>query len=194
MSLTIVLLVSGDREDPEDLEKDDAEPVSTEEQAGPSAQRTRSAVAIAASFLLAAIVGIVVVTGGSDGPVEITNECIQAWNDDPIAPTQDGIHAFGPHGYRQVYATRVDSGGGLLTTDDGAVPDDEPDARCVLVFAAPQLDFEPDYGVHVYDEGRWVLLVTTDKVTLDQIEELQQEALDVANATLLSNGTLEQTS
>ena len=64
------------------------------------------------------------------------------------------------------------------------------EARCAVVFASPQVDSEPDFGVRVFDDGRWAGLALVDRVPLEQIETLQREATATANATLLPDGRL----
>lgn len=163
----------------------DAEPTPGE------AERARLAIAAGATVLLAAIVGIVLATGGGSDEPGIANECITSWNDDPIAPLQDGTHAYAAHGYRETLVTRLDDDGNVLDTEDGAVPPGEPDARCAVIFAAPQVDFEPDFGVRVENEQGWVGLVLAEKLEVGEIEAMQQQAVAVANARLLPDGTLE---
>ena len=71
-------------------------------------------------------------------------------------------------------------------------PDRQPtaEARCAVVFASPQVDSEPDFGVRVFDDGRWVGLALVDRVPLEQIETLQADATATANVTLLPDGRL----
>lgn len=173
---------------------------STPEESAATGQpgRGRIAFAVGAALVLAALVGVVVATGSS-GDNEVTNECIMAWNEDPIAsasPDIGGVHAYEAppigHGYREALATRVDADGNVLETTGGEAPMDEPDARCAVVFAAPELDFEPGFGVFVFDEGRWGSLTNVDGLPLDQIEAMQADAITTANATLLADGTLTQ--
>lgn len=179
--LDIVHTVSGEEQEVNEEAEPTADP-----------RRARLAIASGAVALLAALVAIVVVTGGSDDPAEITNECIEAWNDDPLVQTQSGVHAFSGHGYRATLATRLDDEGNIVETEDGAESTEVPDARCGVIFAAPQFDFEPGFGVFVLDKGRWVGLATAEKVELNRIEEIQADAVSNPNATLLSNGRLEQ--
>jgi len=154
-------------------------------------------IAVGAALVLATLVGVVVATGSS-GDNEVTNECIAAWNGDPIAAAPDigGVHAYEAppigHGYREALATRVNADGNVLEATDGEPALDDPDARCAVVFAAPELDFEPGFGVFVFDSGRWASLMNVDGLPLDRIEEIQADAIATANATLLADGTLTQ--
>jgi len=157
----------------------------------PSAQRTRLAVALGASVLLAAILGIVIATGGSDAaPATPTGTCFEAWNDDAIAPVQDGQHAYAEHGYRQALVTRVDSEGKIVDSPDDHAAADDPEARCAVIFASPRVDMEPDFGVRVFDEGRWTGLALTDKLKPEEIASLQADAVAPANALLTTGGRL----
>jgi len=157
-----------------------------------TSQRTRLAIVGAATLLLAAIVGIVVLTGSSDEPAgPPTGTCFEAWNQDPLAPIEDGQHAYTSHGYRETLVTRVDRSGQIIESpDDDAAPDD-PDARCAVIFASPQVDTEPDFGVRVFDQGRWTGLALSDELPLDEITELQADAVTDSNALLLAGGTLD---
>lgn len=157
-----------------------------------ASQRARLAIVGGAAVLLAAIVGIVVATGGSDeAPSAPTGVCFETWNDDPIAPIQDGQHAFSAHGYRQTLVTRLDREGEIVEDADEEAPADDPDARCAVIFASPQPDFEPDFGVRVYDEGRWTGLAITDKAPLDEIAALQAEAVSESNSVVAASGQLQ---
>src|SRR5687767_10851111 len=100
---------------------------------GGTSQRARLAVALGATFLLAGIVGIVLATRGSDQPSAAPGgTCFVAWNEDPIAPRQDGIHAYTAHGYRQTLVTRIDRDGKVIEDSDDALEPDDPEARCAV--------------------------------------------------------------
>ncbi len=166
-----------------------------EVESGPSeaSQRARLAIALGAGLALVAIVLIVVATRGSDDEEAselLAGTCFTAWNDDLVAPRQDGIHAYTAHGYRQTLVTRLDQEGETVGLGDDAAAPDDKDARCAVIFASPQVDEEPDFGVRVYDEGRWTGLALTDGTKLEDIARLQAEAVADSNALLLSNGTL----
>jgi hypothetical protein len=156
-----------------------------------ASQRARLAIVLGATFVLAAIVGIVVATGGSDeSPATPTGTCFVAWNNDPLAPRQDGIHAYTAHGYRQTLVARIDRDGNIVEdADDGLEPDDT-DAPCAVIFASPQVDQEPNFGVRVLDDGRWTGLDLAGGTQLEDIARLQAEAVAESNAVLSANGLL----
>lgn len=152
--------------------------------------RARLGIAIGAAVALAVLIGVVVATGSSDAEPEITDECILAWNEDPIASLQNGQHAYDAHGYRPTLVTRVDPDGTVLDPVEGdAVPDD-PEQRCAVIFAAPELDFEPGFGVFVFEDGRWRSILIAERLKVEEIEAIQADALPVTNATLQPSGTL----
>ena len=158
---------------------------------GDDSQRARLAIVLGATFVLAAIVGIVVATGGSDEPPAApTGTCFVAWNDDPVAPRQDGIHAYTAHGYRQTLVARIDRDGNIVEDADDELEPDDPDARCAVIFASPQVDQEPAFGVRVLDDGRWAGLDLAGGTQLEDIESLQAEAVTTSNAVLSANGLL----
>jgi hypothetical protein len=140
--------------------------------------RGRLIFAAVATALLTAVIVAVAISGSSGEEQTTDDECLVAWNDDPLARS-DGVHAYEAHGYRSTLLTRVDPEG-----------DSTPDARCAVVFASPQVDQEPDFGVRVLDDGRWAGLALVDRVPLDQIEAMQREATATANVTLLPDGRL----
>ncbi len=158
-----------------------------------ASQRARLAIALGAAVLLAGIVGVVVLTGGPDedeGAALPTLTCFSAWNEDQIAPIQDGQHAYASHGYRQTLVTRLDQDNQIIGAADSEDPPDDPEARCAVIFASPQVDEEPDFGVRVYEEGRWTGLSLSDRVPLEEISDLQADAVSQSNALLAANGTL----
>jgi hypothetical protein len=157
-----------------------------------ASQRARLIIALGAAILLAAIVVVVVVArGGDEEPSELlAHTCFETWNDDVVAPRQDGIHAYTAHGYRQTLVTRLDENAEIVGLGDDSTAPGDPQARCAVIFASPQPDEEPDFGVRVYDEGRWTGLGLTDESPLKVIAGLQAEAVADSNALLASNGTL----
>jgi hypothetical protein len=160
--------------------------------ANDTSQRARLAFALGAALALIAIVLVVVATRGSDEETSelLTDTCFTTWNEDLVAPRQDGIHAYAAHGYRQTLVTRLDRDGQTVGLGEGSAAPDDPDARCAVIFASPQVDSEPDFGVRVFDEGRWTGLALSDGTKLEDIASLQAEAVADSNAILLSNGTL----
>lgn len=168
-----------------------------EAEGGGGSQRARLAIVLGATFLLAAIVGAVVATGGSDDATAApTGTCFVAWNDDPIAPRRDGIHAYTGHGYRQTLVTRLDRDGNIIESADDDLEPDDPEARCAVIFASPQVDEEPSFGVRVYTrnflgkEPGWAGLSLAGGTQLEDIAGLQAEAVAISNALLTSNGLL----
>jgi hypothetical protein len=143
-----------------------------------------------AGVLIAGLVAVVVAVtvSGSSGDESAADECLNEWNDDPVA-LSDGVHAYEAHGYRATLLARVDAEGNLVPESEveGAPSEQQ---RCAVVFASPQVDSEPDFGVRVLDEGRWAGLALVDRVPLDQIEALQQDATATSNTTLLPDGRL----
>ena len=142
--------------------------------------------AVATAGLVAAVVAFAI--SGSSGEDAPADPCLTEWNADSIARS-DGVHASRAHGYGPTLVTRVAPDGVLIAEADTAA-EPTPEARCAVVFASPQVDSEPDFGVRVLDQGRWGGLALTDQVPLDEIERMQQEATETANASLLPDGQL----
>ncbi|MDQ3571874.1 MAG: hypothetical protein M3383_03310 [Actinomycetota bacterium] len=123
---------------------------------------------LASAVLIGAV--IVAMTARPDEAEDVPAECLTAWNEDSLA-LSDGAHAYAEHGYRETQLTRIDS-------------------RCAVVFAAPNVDFEPAFGVRVLERDRWVALATADELPVDRIEAMQRDATAQSNATLLPDGRL----
>jgi hypothetical protein len=151
-----------------------------------SEDRGRLVFAAAATVVLVAVVAVVTASGGSGGESDSDDPCLAEWNDDAVARS-DGVHAFEAHGYSATLLTRVDQQGQVLADATGPPT---PDARCAVVFASPVVDSEPEFGVRVLDQGRWAGLALVDRVPLDRIEAMQQDATATANVTLLPDGRL----
>jgi hypothetical protein len=147
----------------------------------------RLAFAAVATAGLVAVVVAVAVSGSSDDEAS-ADECLSAWNDDPVA-LSDGVHAYEAHGYRATLLTRVDPEGNVVPESE-VEGQPSPEQRCATIFASPQVDSELDFGARVLDEGRWAGLALVDRVPLDQIETLQRDATATANTTLLPDGRL----
>jgi hypothetical protein len=156
-------------------------------------QRTRLLVAVGAAAFLGILVAVVTVSGGggSEEAALPSETCFRAWNEDPLAPAQDGIHAFNAHGYRQVLVTRLDREGEVAESRADELAPDDPTARCAVVFASPQVDDEPEFGVRVFEEGLWTGLTLPDG-PLERIAELQSQAVSESNAVLRADGTLSE--
>ena len=150
--------------------------------------RGRLVFAGVATAVLVAVVVAAAVSGSSGGDEGPADECLGAWNDDALARS-DGVHAYEAHGYRATLLTRVD-GAGELVPDPGIAGPPSPEQRCAVVFASPQVDSEPDFGVRVLDDGRWAGLALVDRIPLDQIAAMQRDATATANVTLLPDGRL----
>ena len=142
---------------------------------------------VAAAVLLAVVVAVAVSgsSGGDDGP---DDACLAAWNDDALARS-DGVHAYEVHGYRAALLTRIDREGAVVPEAEIEGPP-SAEQRCAVVFASPDVDFEPEFGVLVLDDDRWGGLVLVDSVPLDQIAAMQRDATATANVTLLPDGRL----
>ena len=140
---------------------------------------------IATAVLVAAVVAVAV-SGGSEGDAA-GDPCLAEWNDDALARS-DGVHAYTTHGYRATLLTQLDAAGELVADAGDQAPD--AGARCAVVFASPQVDSEPDFGVRVLEAGRWQGLAAADGVPLERIAELQRDATETANVTLLPDGRL----
>ena len=141
---------------------------------------------VALAGLIAVVVAVSVSGSADDGAPE--DGCLAEWNDDPAA-LSEGVHAYQVHGYRATLLTRVDQQGNVVP--EAGVEDAPSEAqRCAVVFASPEVDFEPEFGVLVLDRGRWTGLALLDGVPLDQIAVLQREATATANTTLLPDGRL----
>jgi hypothetical protein len=134
----------------------------------------------------AVVIGAVVIvslsgSGESDIPPAPT-ECMSAWNDNPVA-IQDGVHAYTAHQYGPTEVVYLDRDGRPL-------PVGETSGDCGVIFGAAELDFEPGFSARIYAERRWGPLAIIREVPIAELEGLQQEALDNANATLLPDGRL----
>lgn len=175
----------------EDNTKDPKTQLPDGDRSGTARPRGRLVFALGASVLLAMVIGIVVVTG-SEEEAEAQSPCVAAWNGDAIATGTDGTHAYADHSYRATLVTRMTPDGELLSPDSDDAGQDDVN-RCVVVFATPEVVREPDFGVRVFEDGRWSSLILLDKkVELEEIEKIQQDAVATANATLLPTGLLSE--
>jgi hypothetical protein len=144
--------------------------------------RGRLAIVAVAATLLVVMVVVGTQLGGSDSEGSVDDACVRAWNGDQLA-LQDGVHAHNVHRYRATFVTRVDAEANLLEPD-------APEGRCAVIFASPRPDQELDFGVRVYEHGRWAGLGLVDGLTIDEVGEMQREAMSRANATLHPDGSL----
>jgi hypothetical protein len=140
---------------------------------------------LAAGLLLAGLIAIVVSGSGADdgGGAPAPRRCLEAWNSDAEAIAV-GRHNSISHGYGDVQVGHMpEEGSTSLSSEPGA-------GECAVVFAAEQLDPEPEAAGEIQLDGEWVPLSgLLDPPTL---AELQRAALDAANATVTPEGDLEQ--
>lgn len=150
-----------------------------------SSARLRLAAAIAATVVLAALVGLVVLLGGGSAEHSFEAappECVDAWNEDPQA-RRLGQHQYATHLYENVQV--------LTLSADFAepVPAGEPGARCAAIFAALSLDAEVSAAASVNVRGRWAPL--SGYQPHERLAAMQAEAQRGYNTELLEDGTLE---
>ena len=165
------------------------EPADGMDEAEPSGSRARLAFATGFSALLIVVVAIVVLSRPKED-AQTESECVTAWNDDPVAPTSDGTHAYADHLYRDTLVTRVAANGEVL--DPEAALEKKGKLGCAVIFATTEVLREPDFGVRVYEDGRWIGLPLLVETSQKEIEDIQQAAVESANATLLPTGKLSQ--
>ena len=136
--------------------------------------------AVAGAFLLL-VAGIVVavVLRDPEGSSAAPAECVEAWNEDRPAVSL-GRHQYTGHGYNRVQLTRLDPVS--LETGEG---------DCTVVFPARLLDPEPIAAALILRNDRWIPVGELSGVTLPDLGDLQAEALDATNGSLLSEGRIE---
>jgi hypothetical protein len=147
----------------------------------------RFGVVLAATVLLAGLVAIVLTSsqGSSEkGPVAPAPlRCLKEWNSDPEA-IAFGRHNSLSHGYSDVQV------GYMPPEGADSISSGPAGKECAAVFAAEQLDPEPIAAGQLHDQTQWVplsgLLETAD------LAELQDAAVDGANATVTPEGELIQ--
>ena len=145
----------------------------------------RFGVVLAAAVLLAGLVAIIVTSSGSssDGGAEAPapRRCLTAWNSDSEA-LAFGRHDSISHGYTDVQV-------GYMPEEGATSLSTEPEGGdCAVVFAADQLDPETEYVGQIYVTGQWVPL--SGLLEPLDLAELQDAAVDGANATVTSAGKL----
>lgn len=152
---------------------------------GAEASRARVLYAGAAFLVLGLLVAAVLVLSGGSGGSDVADapaECLENWNADESA-RNFGVHNALVHGYSQAQVL-------TLTSDDGkAVPEDDPQATCTVVFASNTLDPERAAAGQIYLNGEWQAL--SDLLDTERLSALQGEAVAAANATLTETGELE---
>lgn len=140
---------------------------------------------LAAGVLLTGLIALVVSGSGSDegGGPPPPRRCLEAWNSDPQA-IAFGRHNSISHGYGDVQVGRMPQEGGTsLSSEPGT-------GECTVVFAAEQLDPEPEAAGEIQLDGEWVPL--TGLLEPAALGELQSAAVEAANATVTPEGNLEQ--
>ena len=161
-----------------------------EDQSNYAGPPRRLGVALGASVLLAIMIGVVVLSGSNDA-AKTESPCVAAWNGDRFATGTDGTHAYDEN-YRTALVTRMTPAGKLLPPGSEEVERDDA-KRCVVVFATPGEVRDRFAGVRVFEDGRWSSLFFFDKnINLEEIEKIQQDAVGMENATLLSTGLLSE--
>jgi hypothetical protein len=147
----------------------------------------RFGVVLAATVLLAGLVAIVLTSsqGSSDGgpAVAAPLRCLKEWNSDPEA-IAFGRHNSLSHGYSDVQVGYMPPGGAA------SVSSERVGNECAAVFAAEQLDPEPVAAGQIRDQTQWVPL--SGLLEPADLAELQDAAVDGANATVTPQGELVQ--
>jgi hypothetical protein len=146
----------------------------------------RFGVALAAAVLLAGLVAIIVTSSGSSsddggGGAPAPRRCLTAWNSDSEA-LAFGRHDSISHGYTDVQV-------GYMPEEGATSLSSEPEGgECAVVFAADVLDTETEYVGQIYVTGEWVPL--SGLLEPFDLADLQDAAVDGANATVTSEGKL----
>lgn len=138
-----------------------------------------------AAALVAVVVGILLIgsTGGSDvaDAEPAPTACVDGWNEDRRA-LLFGKHNWSAHDYTDVQVT-------YLTKD--AEPADEENGLCAVIFGRSTLDPEPGASGQVQlPNGRWLPISVRLGVDDRQLQRLQVDALQQANAELQEDGTI----
>jgi len=146
----------------------------------------RFGVALAAAVLLAGLVAIIVTSSGSSsdddgGGAPAPRRCLTAWNSDSEA-LAFGRHDSISHGYTDVQVGYMPEEGATSLSNTPEQGD------CAVVFAANQLDPEAEYVGQIYVTGEWVPL--SGLLEPFDLADLQDAAVDGANATVTSAGKL----
>jgi hypothetical protein len=126
---------------------------------------------------------VVLLSAGDDSEKPAEAECIDAWNDDPLARTL-GVHQSGAHGYLEVHVFRL--------ADNGQDPAPGQGGRCAVAFAADTLDPEARSAAQLQFKGMvWRPVSDLPGVTSDRLLELQHIAAEDPNANLAPTGTID---
>ncbi len=158
------------------------EGVSPEAGTGPGRDR-RVVIAVGGTIALAAVVAVIVLTGGSgdEASTAAPAQCIEAWNADPEALAY-GQHNYGTHGYDRVQVTRL--------TEAAEVPAEGEEGLCAVIFGALELDTEPVAAGEMRIDGAWQPISLRPGVELTRVAELQAIAVGEANSSLSGEGRL----
>jgi hypothetical protein len=122
----------------------------------------------------------VVGSGGEEASGAQLAECVEKWNGSEDA-VGTGSHVASLHGYTEAWVVRL---------GPEVERDPETGGDCAVVFPAAQADPEPQFAASVLANGRWRPLSQRPGVDVEQLGELQREALARANARLRPNGTV----
>lgn len=147
-------------------------------------------VAIAGAILVAGGLAIVFAlrSGSSEDPSSEepgtpSGECIDHWNENPLA-IRVGRHSYGgQHEYRSVQVLA----GTQRSAGDQANP---ASYSCTVVFPRPTPDPEPEAAVQVFIKPTWTSMFGRPGVRPEDLSELQREAVSGANARLNPDGSI----
>ena len=153
----------------------------------PADNRTRLIFALGLIALFAILVGVVVIAQSGGGDEDRTfaaapAKCIESWNSDADTVSL-GQHQAVAHGYSRVEVA--------YATGDGSEVSIEPiqDGSCALLFAASQLDSELAAAALIERRDAWEPMIATG-ADAARLDELQDGALEAANAELGADGRL----
>ena len=157
--------------------------MSTPEHQSPDSNRARALIAIGAMVGLAILIGVIVLTGGSDEREfdEAPAECVDSWNADEEA-TRRGVHNYLAHNYTSVQVAYSD----VEATEVSSTP--ITGGGCVVIFAAQALDPEPYAAAEINLSGTWTAM--SNEAELNRLGQLQSDALVDANAQLADDGSI----
>jgi hypothetical protein len=150
------------------------------------ASRERVRVALAGALLLAGLTALLLLACSSGTSEEgvaapALDRCLDAWNSDPEA-IAFGRHNSVAHGYTDVQV-------GYMPEEGFASLSTEPDVgECAVVFAASQLDPEPEVAGQIHVAARWMPL--SSLLEPADLAKLQSAAIAEANAAVTPKGSL----
>jgi hypothetical protein len=132
---------------------------------------------------LTGLIVVVLLSAADDSGKPAEAECIEAWNDDPLARTL-GVHQSSAHGYLEVHVLRL--------TDNGQDPAPGQAGRCAVAFAADTLDPEARAAAQLQFKGTvWRPVSDLPGVASERLLELQHTAAEEPNANLAPTGTID---